>query len=58
MKMEKEIALSNILTPLSVGLAVMSPITFLTILSITSSIILNIVLIVKHSKKSNTNKPE
>ena len=56
--MEKEIALSNILTPVSVGLVMLNPITLLTIISITTSIILNIVLIVKHSKKSNTKQPE
>lgn len=56
--MEKEIALSNILTPISVGLVMLNPITLLTIISITSSIILNIVLIVKHSKKSNTQQPD
>lgn len=58
MKMEKEIAVSNILTPLAVGISLMNPITLLTIISITSSIILNVVLIVKHSKKSNTQQPE
>jgi hypothetical protein len=58
MMMEKEIALSNILTPVSVGLVLMNPITLLTIISITTSIILNIVLIVKHSKKSNNQQPE
>ena len=58
MMMEKEIALSNILTPVSVGLVMLNPITILTILSIISSIILNIVLIVKHSNKSKTPKPE
>jgi len=50
--MEKDIAISNILTPLSVGLAVMSPISVLTILSITSSIILNALLIYKATKKN------
>ena len=50
--MEKDIAISNILTPLSVGLVVMSPISLLTILSITSSIVLNAVLIYKATKKN------
>lgn len=57
MMMEKEIAISNILTPITVGIFVMNPITLLTILSITSSIILNLVLIIKHTRKNNT-KPE
>ena len=48
--MEKQIALSNILTPVSVGIAMISPIQFLTIISITSSIILNLLLIIKHTK--------
>jgi len=55
--MEKEIAISNILTPIAVGMFVMNPITILTILSITSSILLNLILIIKHTRKNNT-KPE
>jgi len=47
------IATANIITPVSVGLAVMNPVTILTILSITSSIILNAVLIYKNLKKKN-----
>ena len=48
-----EIATANIITPVSVGLVVMNPVTILTILSITSSIILNVVLIYKNLKKKN-----
>ena len=47
------IATANIITPVSVGIAVMNPVTILTILSITSSIILNAVLIYKNLKKKN-----
>jgi hypothetical protein len=48
-----EIATANIVTPVSVGLVVMNPVTILTILSISSSIILNAVLIYKNLKKKN-----
>ena len=47
------IATANIITPVSVGLVVMNPVTILTILSISSSIILNAVLIYKNLKKKN-----
>ena len=46
-------ATANIVTPVAVGLAVMNPITILTIISITSSIILNVVLIYKNLNKKN-----
>jgi hypothetical protein len=45
------IAASNILTPVSVGIAVMSPVTYLTILSISTSIVLNGILIYKNLNK-------
>jgi hypothetical protein len=45
------IAASNILTPVSVGIAVMNPVTYLTILSISTSIILNGILIYKNLNK-------
>jgi hypothetical protein len=49
-----EIATANIVTPVAVGITLMNPITILTILSITTSIILNGVLIYKNLKnKSN-----
>lgn len=44
------IAASNILTPVSVGIAVTNPTMFLTIISISTSIILNSVLIYKNLK--------
>lgn len=44
---------ANIVTPVSVGIVVMNPVTLLTILSITSSILLNAVLIYKNLKKKN-----
>jgi hypothetical protein len=47
------IATANIVTPVAVGLTLMNPVTILTILSITSSIILNAVLIYKNLKKKN-----
>jgi hypothetical protein len=50
------IATSNILTPVSVGIAVMSPITYLTILSISTSIILNGLLIYKNLQKNQKEK--
>jgi hypothetical protein len=45
------IAASNILTPVAVGIAVMNPVTILTILSISTSIILNGILIYKNLNK-------
>jgi hypothetical protein len=50
------IATSNILTPVSVGIAVMNPITYLTILSISTSIILNGLLIYKNLQKNQKEK--
>jgi hypothetical protein len=47
------IATANIVTPVAVGITLMNPVTILTILSITSSIILNAVLIYKNLKKKN-----
>jgi hypothetical protein len=47
------IATANIVTPLAVGITLMNPVTILTIVSITSSIILNAVLIYKNLKKKN-----
>jgi hypothetical protein len=47
------IATANIVTPVSVGIAVMNPVTLLTVISILSSIVLNGVLIYKHLKKKN-----
>ena len=49
------IAASNILTPVSVGFAVMNPVTYLTILSISTSIILNGILIYKNLNKKEKN---
>jgi hypothetical protein len=49
------IAASNILTPVAVGIAVINPITFLTILSISTSIILNAILIYKNLNKKKDN---
>jgi hypothetical protein len=46
-------ATANIVTPVSVGIAVMNPVTILTIISILSSIVLNGVLIYKHLNKKN-----
>jgi hypothetical protein len=46
-------ATANIVTPVSVGIAVMNPVTLLTVISILSSIVLNGVLIYKHLKKKN-----
>lgn len=46
-------ATANILTPVSVGIVVMNPVTILTIISILSSIVLNGVLIYKHLNKKN-----
>jgi hypothetical protein len=46
-------AASNILTPVAVGIAVMNPITILTILSISTSIVLNGVLIYKNLNRGN-----
>jgi hypothetical protein len=43
-----EIATANIVTPVAVGITLMNPITALTILSISTSIILNAVLIYKN----------
>jgi hypothetical protein len=45
------IATSNILTPVAVGLAVINPITILTILSISTSILLNAILIYRNLNK-------
>jgi hypothetical protein len=47
------IAAANIVTPVAVGITLMNPVTILTIVSITSSIILNAVLIYKNLKKKN-----
>jgi len=47
------IATANIVTPVAVGITLMNPVTILTIVSITSSIILNAVLIYKNLKKKN-----
>ena len=47
------IATANIVTPVAVGITLMNPITVLTILSISTSIILNAVLIYKNLKKKN-----
>lgn len=44
---------ANIVTPVAVGITLMNPVTLLTIISITSSIILNAVLIYKNLKKKN-----
>ena len=46
-------ATANIVTPLAVGITLMNPVTILTIISITSSIILNVVLIYKNLNKKN-----
>ena len=46
-------ATANILTPVAVGITIMNPVTILTIVSITSSIILNVVLIYKNLNKKN-----
>lgn len=46
-------ATANIVTPVAVGITLMNPVTLLTIISITSSIILNAVLIYKNLKKKN-----
>jgi hypothetical protein len=46
-------ATANILTPVAVGITIMNPVTILTIVSITSSIILNGVLIYKNLKKKD-----
>jgi hypothetical protein len=48
-----EIATANIVTPVAVGITLMNPLTVLTILSISTSIILNAVLIHKNLKKKN-----
>ena len=48
-----EIATANIVTPVAVGITLMNPITFLTVISILSSIVLNGVLIYKNLKKKN-----
>lgn len=47
------IATANIITPVAIGITLMNPVTILTIISITSSIILNAVLIYKNLKKKN-----
>ena len=46
-------ATANIVTPVAVGITLMNPVTILTIISITSSIILNGVLIYKNLNKKN-----
>ena len=46
-------ATANIVTPIAVGITLMNPVTILTIISITSSIILNVVLIYKNLNKKN-----
>ena len=46
-------ATANIITPVAVGITLMNPVTILTIISITSSIILNGVLIYKNLNKKN-----
>jgi hypothetical protein len=51
MEQDTLIAISNIVTPIAVGIFVMNPITILTIISITSSIILNGILIYKKLKQ-------
>ena len=48
-----EIATANIVTPVAVGITLMNPLTVLTILSISTSIILNAVLIHTNLKKKN-----
>ncbi len=51
MEQDTLIPISNIVTPIAVGIFVMNPITILTIISITSSIILNGILIYKKLKQ-------
>ena len=46
-------ATANILTPVSVGIVIMNPVTILTIISIVTSILLNGVLIYKNLNKKN-----
>ena len=46
-------ATANILTPVSVGIVIMNPVTILTIISIVTSIVLNGVLIYKNLNKKN-----
>lgn len=46
-------ATANILTPVSVGIVIMNPVTILTIISILTSIVLNSVLIYKNLNKKN-----
>ena len=51
MEQDTLIPISNIVTPIAVGIFVMNPITILTIISISSSIILNSILIYKKLKQ-------
>ena len=53
MEQDTLIPISNIVTPVAVGITLMNPVTILTIISITSSIILNVVLIYKNLNKKN-----
>jgi len=50
MEQDTLIPVSNIITPIAVGMAVMNPLTLLTVISVLTSIILNVILIYKKLK--------
>jgi len=50
MEQDTLIPVSNVITPIAVGMAVMNPLTLLTVISVITSIILNCILIYKKLK--------
>lgn len=51
MQQDTLIPVSNVITPIAVGMVVMSPLTILTVISVLTSIILNVILIYKKLKE-------
>jgi hypothetical protein len=51
MEQDTLIPVSNVITPIAVGMAVMNPLTILTVISVLTSIVLNVILIYKKLKE-------